>query len=334
MLLRGQVDPGPQMLGHQPFEGAAFDLLGTVERTGGPQGAEDAGVEEVELRPGRDPAGGAAAEDGQTEGEEQVLQDLHVALGGLASHGAVAGQVGDVQQTAVGEGDRLEETRELADVAHQSFGLDLLTKVEGGIGSQRVRTLGGAPHEGQHALAKGALEVEAAAQLGRHEGRHDAPRRPAAEQVDAGPADLAGAGAGEGEERAPGVDEGVDDIEQLRRLLHLVDDDGPSLGGQDEVSQALGAGQEVSMDVGLEQIHPERFREPLAEPGRLAGAAGAEEKEAALRRTEESLYDLHFRSKFGGFASKLRPEGFRGKPAGQPDGPGHRPAAPLPPEQP
>ncbi len=140
--------------------------------------------EEVELRPGRDPAAGAAAEDGQAEGEEQVLEDLDVALGALASHGAIAGQVGDVQQSAVGEGDRFEETRELADVAHQSFRLDLLPKVEGGIRPQRVRALGGAPYQGQHALAQSALEVETAAQLGRHEGRHDAPRRPAAEQVD------------------------------------------------------------------------------------------------------------------------------------------------------
>ena len=237
-------------------------------------------------------------------------------------------------RAAVGEGDRFEETRELADVAHQSFRLDLLSQVEGGIRPQRVRALGGAPYQGQHALAQSALEVETAAQLGRHEGRHDAPRRPAAEQVDPGPADLAGAGAGEGEDGAPGVDEGVDDVEQLRRLLHLVDDDGPSLGGQDQVPQALGAGQQVSMDVGLQQVHPERFRESLAEPGRLAGAAGAEEKEAALRRTEESLYDLHFRSKFGGPVSKLRPEDLRGKPAGRPCGPGQRLAAPLSREQP
>ena len=116
---------------------------------------------------------------------------------------------------------------------------------------------------------------------------------------------LARARARQCEDRTARFDQAVDDVEQGRRLLHLVDHDGASLlVPHDQLAQSFGARLVFALTGGVEKVEPQCVRELLPEPGGLAGAAGSEQEEAVRRQGQETLYYIHFWSNFGVYCSK------------------------------
>lgn len=91
-------------------------------------------------------APGPAREYGHAEGQQQILQDLQVALHCLALHLALAGHVADVDRLTVREAHHLKEAREGADASHQALHLHLFPQVERRVGSEDIAGL----RRGQH----------------------------------------------------------------------------------------------------------------------------------------------------------------------------------------
>ena len=101
-----------------------------------------------------------------------------------------------------------------------------------------------------------------------------------AQQVDAAPAQAARARPGQDETEPVGLDQAMDLVEDQRRSLHFVDHDPPVVPRRDQIAQPLRSGEQLQIQGMVEQVEVDRVREPLLEPGRLAGPAGAEQEEA------------------------------------------------------
>jgi hypothetical protein len=114
--------------------------------------------------------------------------------------------------------------------------------------------------------------------------------RPAGEEVDPAPTQLASARAlGEDEARAPLLDQRVHDGEKLRHPLHLVDHDRVRFGRtSDQVAEPLRLREELPLDVRPEQVEDQSPGELGPQPRGLPGPAGAEQEEALLGRRQES----------------------------------------------
>ena len=188
------------------------------------------------------------------------------------------------------EGGRLQEPGEAADVARKALGPDLLFHVERGVGGQRgLRVLRG-DHGGDGTQPEGHFQIEPTPQLPGHEGMHGAHRGSPPEQVHAAAPKFAGAGAGEDEAvSAPGLDEGVDDVQELGDALNLVDDHvGVRRDAEDAFPQALGAGRQSPVLLRFQEVDHKGVGQYRAQPGGLARSSGTEEEEAAPRQSEES----------------------------------------------
>ena len=185
--------------------------------------------------------------------------------------------------------------------------LHLLVKVQARIGVEDIRRIGCGHHEGQQSDPERPIEVERG-QLRGHEGMHRAVDGPATQQIHTAPAELAGARSREHEAwwRRP-LQDGVDDGQELRNPLNLVDHHRVLAGRpRKQLVEALGPGVEAAMQRGIEQVQVQGIREPVAQPGGLAGSAGAEQEAALVRDLEESSYKFHFESKNGNSGSDLR----------------------------
>jgi hypothetical protein len=226
----------------------------------------------------------ASREDGQAEGEEEVVEDIDIPRGGPSLDLALPRHVRDVDDAAVGERDRFQEAREVPHLARPALQLDLLLQVEAHVGRQRVGRVGGGDHERQEADPQSVLEPELR-ELGRHEGMQRAIRRPAREQVDATPPQLAGTGPGEDEGLLPaGLDELVNDVQQLRDTLNLVDDHDAAIRfAEHPLAKTLGASAQLPVQLRPEKVEEERFRDDLAEPGRFPCPPRPEKKKALAR---------------------------------------------------
>ena len=126
-------------------------------------------------------------------------------------------------------------------------------------------------------------------------------RRAAAQQVGRVATELPRARAREDEQsRGVGFHELVDDGKEVRGALDLVQNDGHGGPlGRHEIPQALGPRDETAQHFRLQQIHHQRVRKLLLQPGRLACPAWAKEEEAARRELQESTYRFHFESQKG-----------------------------------
>ena len=120
-----------------------------------------------------------------------------------------------------------------------------------------------------------------------HEGVHGAHQGAAREQVDSTAPELASAGTGEDEPvPAPGFHEMVNDVQELGDPLDFVDDHiGTGRRSADPFPQAFRASRQPPVLLRLEEIHHERVREDLAQPGGLACPPRAKEEEAAAATT-------------------------------------------------
>ena len=233
---------------------------------------------------------GAASEDRHAKAEQQILEDAHVALHGLASDFALAGDFGQIQQAAVREADGLEKSREGPHVPDQRLGLHFLAQVEARVGAQGGVGLGGLPHQGDQTDRQCALQIEGGTEFSRDEGMHLGLREPPAEQVGRPSTQLARARSGEDEaRRRRRLEPAMHDIEQRGNTLNLVDDDDASLRmGSQAFFEALRASKVGPLGGGLEQVDAQRVGPPGAQPGRLAGAAGAQQQEAPGWFSEDS----------------------------------------------
>jgi len=105
-------------------------------------------------------------------------------------------------------------------------------------------------------------------------------------------------GAGAGEHKAqfrPLLHQAVHHIQKLRCLLDLIHHHGGGVGFRsDPLPQAFGPGLIRPQHVWCQQIDPQRLGKLLQQPGGFAGAARAEQKEAAGRRLQKSPYNRHF----------------------------------------
>ena len=81
----------------------------------------------------------------------------------------------------------------------------------------------------------------------------------------------------------------MDDREQLRDALDLVDDHGLSPGSScEQFAQALGASTQAAVSRRIEKIDEQGVRQSLAQPRGFPGSARAEDEAAPVRHSEES----------------------------------------------
>ena len=121
---------------------------------------------------------------------------------------------------------------------------------------------------------------------------------PAAEEVHAAGAQLAGTGTRQHEAwRGRFLKDGVDNGEQFRRALDFIDDYCALVGRTGkQFPKTLGAGDEGAKQRGIQQVQVQGFRETIAQQRGLAGASGAEQEAALLWKGEKSMQKVHFRA--------------------------------------
>ena len=71
-----------------------------------------------------------------------------------------------------------------------------------------------------------------------------------------------------------------------------------------EFPEPFGTRREALVDLGLEEIDPERVGERLPQEGGFAGARRPEQEMTGLRRLEESTYKIHFCCRYGDKTTK------------------------------
>lgn len=188
----GAGEPAPQVLRHQSLQGRAPDLLRPVEGPGGTQRTEDAGVREVELGMRRSAPSGSSPKHRDPEREQQVFEELQIALDRFPTDRALPRHVAQVQDSGVGEGDGLQEPPEAVEVPHQPFGLHLLFHIEGDIGGERVLRVPGVPDEGQQSVREGRFQVEGISEFGGEERMHPPNDGASRQQIHPGPPQYGG----------------------------------------------------------------------------------------------------------------------------------------------
>ena len=80
----------------------------------------------------------------------------------------------------------------------------------------------------------------------------------------------------------------------------------PRTRARKPLPEALGTYVEAAMPCGVEQVRAQGSVEPVAQPCRFFGSAGAEHEAASIRDPEEWTCRFHFESKNGTSDSILR----------------------------
>jgi len=128
-----------------------------------------------------------------------------------------------------------------------------------------------------------------------------APQRSPSHQINTGALEFASTRSGQHEPpTSVFFDERVDNVEQGGGFLKLVKEYGGAIGLLvDQLSQALGAGDESPKGIGLQQIEAERFAELMLYPCRLSSAPRPEKKKTAFWVVEKSWSNSHFATQYG-----------------------------------
>ena len=203
----------------------------------------------------------------------------------MRSTWTLARHVGGVQCCGMAEAHCLQKAGETAHIADQPLGLHLLAHVQRRIGPERVVRVVRVHDQRERSQRQRLIEIEAVAQLCRQERMHGGQHGPAGQEIDAGPPELASAGAGEDEDQTlVELDELMDHRQQLRHALHLVDHDrSPGRIRGDRRSQPLGCRAVESRVLGIVQVYPKRVGIPSPEPRRLARPPRTEQEVACGR---------------------------------------------------
>ena len=265
-----------------------------------PQGAEYAGVEEIELGSLPELLANGRVEALHVEAQEGVLQDRIPGMNGLGIAAHVPRDASVIEDLARVLGRHFEKAPERLQLADHLFGLDLLLEVGKGVGAQEIAALGiagGVPDGWQSAEAEGAVLLVGLAQLSLLQREQMAQGGPSRQQV--GPPRLqlprTGAGQDEALRYVVGFDQVVDHIQQARQLLDLVDHHVRHGGRQGEhlpFQDPRIPGQPV-FRIGFEQIVDVRrvLGECGPEEGALAGSSGTQEKAIAVFRYFENSWE-------------------------------------------
>ena len=80
----------------------------------------------------------------------------------------------------------------------------------------------------------------------------------------------------------------------------------PRTRARDQLPEAIGTGVEAAMQCGVEQVRVQGSVEPVAQPRRFVGSAGAEHEGAPIQDSEKRTCKFHFESKNGTSDSVLR----------------------------
>jgi hypothetical protein len=174
------------------------------------QGANDPGVDPVELRVSALANAHPPSERGKAEGEQGILDDLDVAGRRRTRDLGTASEARDVHGLAVNERRDRQEAGKARKVSDKSLDLDLLSRPD-----HRERT-----DRERH------IQIERAAELSGHDGMEPAAKRAAGQPIRAVLLQLPGARSAQDESKATLLDEPMDLVEQLRPALDLVHDDG------------------------------------------------------------------------------------------------------------
>ena len=304
-----------KVLRHESLQRRPPDILRPVERPGGTERTEDAGVREVELGMRRGAPARPAAKDRDPEGQQQVFEDLEVALDRLPTDRALPRHLAQVQHPPVREGDRLQETLEAVEVPHQTLRLHLLLHIERGVGGEGSLRVGSVPDEGQQAGRQRPFQIETGTEFRREERLHPAYYRAPRQEIHPRPPQLARARPGQHEARASRrFHDLVDDRQERRNPLDFSDQQvGAGREGRRHFPESFRTRGEAAVFVRRKQVEPYCFRKHLAQPGALARASGPEQEEVALRTPEEFALYRHFARHYGGSTARIRLVGSPGQ---------------------
>lgn len=96
------------------------------------------------------------------------------------------------------------------------------------------------------------------------------------------------------------LDEIVNNVQQLRNTLNLVDDDDLLFGRAcHQLAEPFRARGHLPVDVRLQQVQLQGFGETVLQPRGIAGTARPEEEEALVRDRQESRHNFHFGTQSG-----------------------------------
>ena len=138
-------------------------------------------------------------EDGETECQQQVFEQLKVSRDGGPARLALPRDFADVERRRVGESSGLQETREAAHIPGQALGPHFLLHIEGSVGRQCRRRVVGGKDGRNGSQREGARQIEPGSELPGHEGMHRPQDRASGQQVRPSAAQLPGAGSGQDE---------------------------------------------------------------------------------------------------------------------------------------
>ena len=286
------VDPGAQLLEDKALECGTVDFGWCVQRTARPDGAENAGIEEIELVVPHKPALRASREWRESRGDKQINEYGKIRVNHRTGNAAVARYVGRRVKGAMGEGNRFKEAGECRKVADEPLVLDFFADVECHVCRQGLAPIVGGNDERNHAADKSILKVEVVAHLGGEKRVAELYHRPAREQVNAASLKLARAGAGKyvlaGIPIA--LNETMHNRKQGADALHLVHNYGSGFGRSvHKLRKAFWICFKSSFDIFAQQVDEKGARVCLAQPSRLSGAARPEKKEVSSAAVYGSL---------------------------------------------
>ena len=251
--------------------------------------AGHANVEKIEFRrPRDDRARATRAERLDEDTQKRIDEYLKILAHGLGIDAAVPGDVAVVQKLSMAEREGVEEPRECRCVPRQPFVEHLLFQVVVHVAGKRASV------SDRVVVLRDQPPVERPQQvkirdLRPGQGIELETPGAAAQQVGAAAPQLPGAGAAQHEAQALVLHEPMNLIQNGRRLLHLVDDDGVRARCAVECGHAfrerLWRPRELQQEPGIEQVEPGGFREQPAKQCRFPGLARSpQESGLSLRK--------------------------------------------------
>src|SRR6266542_1626158 len=239
----------------------------------------DAYVGEEKFGSGDDPAFRTLRVTREPAAEQGVFKNLKMALDGVTGDTAVARERREIYQLGVGERGDVEKFGKNRKVSNESFRRHFFFQVVGDVRVQQAPRRTRQIHSRQIPVVEHASQIEVFSDLGRGQAMKFVTDRPAAKQISVAALDLAGARTTEGEVNAAILVQPVGFVEQLRNLLHLVDNYLEyGLVSFELGSKQLGVVKIAAEFLGFEQVYPQRVRIGRGQQRGFARLPGAPQK--------------------------------------------------------
>ena len=286
------VYPCSQLLKDKALQRGSVDFGGQIERPLRADGAEYAGVEEIELVVSDESARCPPRERRQSRRHQQIDEDREIGVHHRPAHSAVAGNVRGGIERAVGEGYCFEEAGECRKIPDETFVLDFFADIDSHVGGERLLPVVGGDDERNHAAHKGVFELEVPAHFRREERMAIVDDGASGQEIHAASFQFPCTGAGQYVSLGAAVafDEPMNDWQKGTYALHFVNDDGAGVWGRvDHLGEPFRLGFEPSLDVLAQQIDIQGIGERIVEPCGLAGSSWPEKEEASFAEIDKSL---------------------------------------------